>query len=242
MGKSDWRIIRPDWISKDELASRDLFRRQAFKRKPCRAGALQEICPPEDIGRPVRARRLVEVVLENGYWDRENRALIRVIQVMRSMHELLRRRRRAGYPLKKEVLLSCLVDHLRSARPLTRQEIDTRAYFREKGIYQESGRDRLTRYRNELYLILMYDEGHSEANDMPLMKSMEASELLAEWLTVLGVALGEKTTAKRKRPPKIRTLEDFTKSEHRTGEYVASAASSIRKSLGKKQRKTLTRR
>ncbi len=221
MGKVDWRIKKPDWISQEELVSTDLRRRHIFKKNhPKRAGALQELCPPEELGMPVNEERLVEVIIENEFLKNKSLAERRVAEVIKNTKEVLTKVGKDKSPLDLDVIISCLVDCMKSERKLSRKEIDARKYFRKKKIYKNTDKYRHTKYRDEL-LVLLEGMGFGK---------IEASEYIAKWLTLLGSNVGDKVITGSCQP------DSFFYSETQHGTQVASAAATIRKALGNKRR------
>jgi len=275
VGKSDWKIKKPDWVSDEELSSTDLYRRACMRvtRKTERPhpastnklisgkgnfperkknapedmsiAALHELGPPEEFGLPITAHRLVEVVVENAFLIDRRMATERVVKVMKGVRQVLSERKRQGHPLHREVIVSCLVDCVKSASPLSRKEIEARREFRESGYYKATTKDRLTRFREELLSILMYPDGKCASDQKGLMSTMEASEWIGDWLVDLCVPLGEKMdeVQKAKRPSRARKKGAISqgrvhyKSEARHNAKVAAAADSIRRAANRKKRR-----
>lgn len=244
MGKTrgqNCKLKKPLWIKKAELTSTDLYRSKVLlNRHTERIGTLQELGPPEELGRRLDANRLAEVIVENKLVTSEALAKKRVAKVMQSVSDFLSKRMKAGTnlgtDLEEQVIISCLVDCVKSSRKLSLREIEARRHLRDIGKYKKNDDAKTpTRFRNELMSIIIYNTSEPDDSLPDLMGIMEASEWAANWVIGLGCNLGNKEVSGKRSASQ--QPQSFRDSETRYGLQIARAAASIRKSFGNYRRK-----
>lgn len=190
-------------------------------------GAKLDKIPPEELGRPIQIRRIVQVVGE--ILQPELEAKKAVLLVLKSINKFLKDDRRLNERrLSRQLIYSLLLDCLKSELPMSNEEKEERRKFKERlGLVSAAGKKRVcygkSVYRSEFYWTLMFETGDPSRppnKKIRFVKQVEASLWVAQWLLPLGIMFG---VASRKRRD-----ASWSKSE-KHGTSIAVAASSIRK-------------